>query len=41
MTQILNLILLAPDIQKWLLHLPPVSEGKTEITEKMLRRVCV
>lgn len=40
MTQILNLTLLAPDIQEWLLHLPPVSEGKAEITEKGLRRVC-
>ncbi len=40
MTQILNLTLLAPDIQEWLLHLPPVSEGKAEITEKGLRPVC-
>lgn len=40
MTQILNLTLLAPDIQEWLLHLSPVSEGKSEVTEKGLRKVC-
>ncbi len=40
MTQILNLTLLAPDIQEALLHLPPVIEGKPEISEKALRAVC-
>jgi len=40
MTQILNLTLLAPDIQEALLCLPPVVEGKPEISEKGLRPVC-
>lgn len=40
MTQILNLTLLAPDIQEALLCLPPVVEGKPEITEKGLRPMC-
>ncbi len=40
MTQILNLTLLSPDIQEALLFLPPVVEGKPEISEKGLRPVC-
>ncbi len=40
MTQILNLTLLAPDIQERLLCLEPVEEGKAELNEKMLRLVC-
>ena len=40
MTQILNLTLLAPDIQERLLFLDPVEEGKPEVSEKGLRRVC-
>jgi len=40
MTQILNLTLLAPDLQDELLHLPPVEQGKPEISEKHLRKVC-
>ncbi|GDY13106.1 hypothetical protein LBMAG53_19840 [Planctomycetota bacterium] len=40
MTQILNLTLLAPDIQEKLLFLDPVDEGKPEVSEKGLRRVC-
>ncbi len=40
MTQILNLTLLAPDIQERLLCLDPVEEGMPEVNEKMLRRVC-
>lgn len=40
MTQILNLTLLAPDIQERLLFLDPLEEGKSEMNEKMLRRVC-
>jgi hypothetical protein len=40
MTQILNLTLLAPDIQEALLCLPAVVEGKPEISEKGLRPVC-
>ena len=37
MTQILNLTLLAPDIQERLLFLDPVEEGKPEVSEKGLR----
>jgi hypothetical protein len=37
MTQILNLTLLAPDIQEELLFLPRVTSGKSTIHEKMLR----
>lgn len=40
MTQILNLTLLAPDIQARLLFLEPVEEGKPEVNEKGLRQVC-
>lgn len=37
MTQILNLTLLAPDIQERLLFLSPVEGGKPEVSEKGLR----
>jgi hypothetical protein len=40
MTQILNLTLLAPDIQERLLFLDPVEEGKPGVSEKGLRRLC-
>ena len=40
MTQILNLTLLAPDIQERLLFLDPVEEGKPEVSEKRLRKLC-
>jgi hypothetical protein len=40
MTQILNLTLLAPDIQERLLFLGPVEGGKPGVSEKGLRRVC-
>jgi hypothetical protein len=40
MTQILNLTLLAPDIQEQLLFLDPVEEGKPEVSEKGLRKLC-
>ncbi len=40
MTQILNLTLLAPDIQEKLLFLDPVKEGKPEVSEKAMRRIC-
>ncbi len=40
MTQILNLTLLAPDIQERLLFLDPVEEGKPEVSEKGLRKLC-
>ncbi len=39
MTQIMNLIHLAPDIQEALLFLPRVVEGKDAIVEKMLRLI--
>lgn len=38
MTQIMNLLLLAPQIQEELLHLPKVM-GKDVITEKLLRPI--
>lgn len=37
MSQILNLTLLAPDIQEELLFLPRITAGKAAIHEKMLR----
>jgi len=37
MTQIMNLLLLAPDIQEELLHLPGIIQGKATIHEKLLR----
>lgn len=39
-TQVMNLLHLAPDIQEELLFLPRVVEGRDPINEKMLRRVC-
>lgn len=39
MTQIMNLLHLAPDIQEEILHLPPVSRGRDPIHEKALRPV--
>lgn len=39
MSQILNLTLLAPDIQEELLFLPRVTAGKSAIHEKMLRPI--
>ena len=39
MSQILNLTLLAPDIQEALLFLPRVETGKPPIHEKMLRPI--
>jgi len=39
MTQIMNLLHLAPDIQEELLHLPHVVEGRDPIHERMLRRL--
>lgn len=40
MTQILNLNLLAPDIQERLLLLSPLGEGKPGVSEKQLRKSC-
>jgi hypothetical protein len=39
MTQIMNLLHLAPDIQESLLELPPVRSGKATITERLLRPI--
>ena len=38
-TQILNLLHLAPDIQERLLWLPPLAKGREGISEKSLRRL--
>ena len=37
MTQIMNLLHLAPDIQEEILFLPPVDQGRDPITERDLR----
>jgi hypothetical protein len=39
-TQVMNLLHLAPDIQEELLFLPLVTQGRDPIHEKQLRRVC-
>ncbi|GIV04125.1 MAG: hypothetical protein KatS3mg108_0010 [Isosphaeraceae bacterium] len=39
-TQVLNLLHLAPDIQEELLFLPLVTQGRDPINEKHLRRIC-
>jgi len=39
MTQIMNLLHLAPDIQEEILHLPPVANGCDPITERDLRPI--
>ncbi|MCL4199586.1 MAG: hypothetical protein KJZ69_18985 [Phycisphaerales bacterium] len=41
MTQIMNLLNLAPDIQEEVLHLPPVTDGRDPIHERLLRSVVV
>jgi hypothetical protein len=38
-TQIMNLLILAPDIQEEILFLPPVSRGGPPVTEKIMRPV--
>ena len=40
MTQIMNLLHLAPDIQEELMFLPEVIEGRDPIHEHMLRGLC-
>ncbi len=40
MTQIMNLNRLAPDIQEQLLFLPPVTDGRDPVHERMLRGLC-
>jgi len=39
MTQIANLLLLAPTIQEGILHLPNVTRGRGAVTERPLREV--
>ena len=39
MTQIMNLLHLAPDIQEEILHLPPVDQGDDPVTERDLRPI--
>ncbi len=39
MTQIANLLLLAPEIQEAVLDLPPVTEGRDPMSERMLRPI--
>ena len=39
MTQIMNLLHLAPDIQEEILHLPPVDQGDDPVTERDLRAI--
>ena len=39
MTQIMNLLHLAPDIQETILHLPHVMDGRDPITERDLRSI--
>ena len=38
-TQVMNLLYLAPDIQEAILHLPRVTSGKDPITERDLRPI--
>ena len=38
-TQLMNLLLLAPDIQEEILFLPRVTQGRSPITERALRHV--
>ncbi len=38
-TQIMNLLSLAPDIQEAILHLPAVEQGRDPITERDLRTI--
>ena len=39
-TQMMNLLLLAPDIQEEILFLPRTIHGRDPITERMVRTVC-
>jgi hypothetical protein len=40
MTQIMNLLSLAPDIQQELLFMPPIAHGRDPVHERMLRAIC-
>jgi hypothetical protein len=39
MTQISNLVLLAPAIQEAILEWPPITEGRDPVTERTLRGI--
>jgi hypothetical protein len=39
LTQIMNLLCLAPDIQEQILFLPPSTRGRDEISERQLRPI--
>ena len=39
MTQIMNLLLLAPQIQEAILDLPPVTSGRDPVSERQLRQI--
>ena len=39
MTQIMNLLLLAPDIQETIVDLPLVTNGRDPVSERQLRRI--
>lgn len=39
LTQVMNLLNLAPEIQETLLFLPAVEQGREEVTERSLRRI--
>ncbi|MFI4912933.1 MAG: hypothetical protein ACIAQZ_14830 [Sedimentisphaeraceae bacterium JB056] len=41
MTQIMNLTLLAPDIQEQLLYLPQTVKGRDEITVRVLQKIAL
>jgi hypothetical protein len=41
MTQIMNLLNLAPDVQEALLYLPPMSRGCDQVTERKVRTLSV
>ena len=38
-TQVVNLLLLAPEIQEAILELPPVASGRDRVSERALRRI--
>jgi hypothetical protein len=40
LTQIINLLNLAPDTQEDVLHLPRVQQGRDPVTERDLRPIC-
>jgi len=39
LTQIMNLLCLAPEIQEEILHFPPTEHGRDRITEKQVRPI--